>query len=311
MAKSRTYNKSSKSKSSFSKKSGFFTKRKIALGVALIALVGIGVVLYSNASVGDPPMERTLYCKQGNCYETQVRGTQRAALKALVRDTSKAACASTSKEWALKREAANKQASQWVCVKSNDPGVTPVPPTQPVDNVQYVSVNTPCFIQQMPVDWYYGVFSGQNTQNLSCLGPRRYNVPNLTIGQFDIQGSSIRNQVSNLQDEIDYQKRIVQEQNRTIISENPNYILGGKQVYRLETQGADGQRLLTILLPNTYPLTTRQTSLKDPSVFEEYPVTVLKMTVEYYGGASNPNGPWKPEEVKKITDHILANWIWK
>lgn len=268
-------------------------------------------MLYSNDAVGDAPVEKTLYCKQGDCFETQVAGSQRAAHKTLVRDTSRSVCASTGKEWALKNQASRKQPSQWVCVKTNDPGVTPVPPTQPVDNVQYVSVETPCFIQQMPVDWYFGVFAGQNTQDLSCLGPRRYNVPGLTVGNFDVQGSSIRNQVSDLQDEIDYQKRIVQEQNRTIISENHDYILGGKQAYRIETQGTDGQRLLTILLPNTYPLTTRQTSLRNPSVFEDYPVTVLKIAVEYYGGTANPNGPWKPEEVKKITDHILANWIWK
>ncbi len=61
-------------KKTLSKKTNFFTKRKIALGVAIIALIGVGYILISNASGAgaetDPVQKKLFVIKVGAMKQT-------------------------------------------------------------------------------------------------------------------------------------------------------------------------------------------------------------------------------------------------
>ena len=134
-------------------KSSFFTKRKIALGIVLIALVGVVAIFVSQAAVGDAPVKKTLYCNQGNCYETQVAGTQPSPTQVWVRDWSAATnpsvdCSASGKEWAKDQ---NKQAPKfWVCVKPVPPTTGGNPPSTTIP-AGFVTVNTDCYNTVFPL----------------------------------------------------------------------------------------------------------------------------------------------------------------
>lgn len=285
MAQKRT----SKSKSSLNKKGSFFTKRKVLLGIAIIALAGVGIVLYSNAAVGDPPVEKTLFCNQGNCFETQVAGTQRAPLKALVRETNKSACASTGKEWALKREAANKQANQWVCLKGNSAS-TP-PPTVPTG---FDALDTDCFDTVMPTETTSQpnlIQVGDAPSN--CLQVWTYNrrLDSTTTelqGQFEVGPMTLGFQNTTLQEYID---AIINTSGTTVVSRNDAYDLDGQVSTRMKIR-RNGTTILVVISPKPQTINGQQ-------------LNGLVLSAREYGGTSETG-----RVVKDTTDQILANWQW-
>ncbi|HMS91920.1 MAG TPA: hypothetical protein PJ993_00570 [Candidatus Saccharibacteria bacterium] len=315
MAKKRT----SKSKSSLNKKSSFFTKRKIALGVALIALIGIGVVLYSNAAVGDQPVEKTLYCNQGNCFATRVEGTQRAPLKALVRDTNRPACASTGKEWILKKESTRKQAAgtQWICLKGNSSTDVPLPPDDPTDLPTgqqpnnppnnrpsgFVKVESECFKTFFPrgVQTTPSVFQVGGAPN-NCLQRKTYEESANNVGSSGVGSMSINPLVLGsrfnvtAQDVANNQIASSQQLGEQIVTNNPNFSLGGKQaifLVRRNPSFPETSKVLHIYIDNPYVINGVQ-------------VNGFELIVSGYGNR-NENGRY----VKTTTDTILDHWQWK
>lgn len=286
MAKKQT----SRTKSSTKSKSNFFTKRNVLLGIAAIALAGLGIVLYSNAAVGDPPVEKTLYCNQGNCFETQVAGTQRAPQKALVRETSKQACASTGKEWALKSEASRKQSNQWVCLKGNTPN-TPTP-TLPDG---FEAVNTACFSTAMPT----GVTSQPNLVqipggNSDCLQvwtyDRRLDSTSVEIqGQFEVSPMILGGANTTVDEFVD---QVLAFDGTTLLKRNDEFELDGQVSTRLKIKRGE-DTMLVIVSPK-------------PQTINGTEVSGLVLVARQYGGTSETG-----IAVKDTTDEILANWKWK
>lgn len=287
MAKKRT----SKSKSSLNKKGGFFTKRKVLLGIAVIALAGVGIVLYSNAAVGDPPVEKTLFCNQGNCFETQVAGAQRAPNKALVRETSRQACASTGKEWVIKREAARKIAADttWVCLQGNS--ATTPPPTVPAG---YEALGTDCFDSVIPTGFTQqpNLIQVGNTPS-NCLQiwtySREITGTSAHQGQFEVLPMTLAFANTTLEE---YVNQITSTPGTTVVKRNDAYELDGQVSTRLKIR-RNNVDILVIVSPK-------------PQTINGQTINGLVLAAREYGGTSETG-----RVVKDTTDEILANWQWK
>lgn len=154
-------------KKTLSKKSNFFTKRKIALGVAIIALIGVGYILVSNASgagAETDPVQKKLFCNQGKCYETQEPGTIKSDTKVFVRESSNPDCTS-GKEWAVRQ---NKQAPKtWVCVEVASSN----------NNLPdgFRQAGSPCYTFAMPAAGFDKI-TGAGLSGSTCLNNYNYNL---------------------------------------------------------------------------------------------------------------------------------------
>jgi hypothetical protein len=289
MAKKRT----SKSKSGISKKHGFFTKRKVLLGIAIIALAGVGIVWYSNAAVGDPPVEKTLFCNQGHCFETQVEGSLRAPNKALVRETNRQECSATGKEWILKSQASRKQAANtaWVCLEGNS--ATTPPPTVPTG---FEALGTDCFDTVMPT----GTTDQPNLIQIpggesNCLQIWTYQLPTgssptapTVQGQFEVQPMILGGENATREE---FVAAILAQPNTTQVSRNDDYELDGIQSTKLKIRRGEN-KILVIVSPK------RQT-------INGTNVSGLVLSAREHGDNTDTG-----RVVRDTTDQILANWQW-
>lgn len=281
-------------------KSSFFTKRKIALGIVLIALVGVVAIFVSQAAVGDAPVKKTLYCNQGNCYETQVAGTQPSPTQVWVRDWSAATnpsvdCSASGKEWAKDQ---NKQAPKyWVCVLPVPPTTGGNPPSTTIP-AGFVTVNTDCYNTVFPRgfttrDSVLQVPGGPS----NCLKQRNYQKTvgnNVLTGAFTVFPNAIGSNlnVTSLQ-MADYQAQAETNLNRQIVNRNDSYTVGGKPAIRFISKGSNQDKILYIFVDSPYVINGTQ-------------VNGLWMLIGNYG-TSTETGRY----VKEQTDTILANWAWK
>lgn len=281
-------------------KSSFFTKRKIALGIVLIALVGVAAIFVSQAAVGDPPVLKTLYCNQGNCYEAQVAGTQPSPTQVWVRDQDPAAnnrmdCSASGKEWAKQQ---NKQSPKyWVCVLPVPPTTGGNPPSTTIP-AGFVTVNTDCYNTVFPrgftsTDSVLQVPGGPS----NCLKQRNYQktIPNsLLLGSFTVFPLRIGSNFNTTATQMaDFQAQEEERLGRQITNRNNNYSVGGKPAIRFISKRSNIDKILYIFVDSPYVINGTQ-------------VNGFWMLISSYG-ENRENGRYITEQ----TDTILANWAWK
>jgi len=239
------------------------------------------VVLYSNAAVGDPPVEKKLFCNQGDCYETQAAGSQKSERKVFVRETNKIACASTGKEWATR---ANKAPAQWVCVKNEDPNATLVVPSN------FVATDTPCYTTVMP--------PGVTITNLG-------GVENGCQIDYQKSNSNLAFKVSTIFSQDNYIdtanviKQRLESEGKRVRSFNTNFVFGGQRAVKIVGTLPDDQTGGSFLENYIVTDTPSMTDSVHPTTIVNF--NKIKNNVEA-AIATNTNN---------TVDIVIAQWQWQ